>query len=148
MKNVAFKLVGHVLVAVYGKEAPSDAEAQQMVACFKDALRLENLRSLSYTPGGGPTAAQRKALNEVMAGRSVPAAVVTGSPLVRGLVVAVSWFNKGIRPFAPADEESAFRYLEIPSSQFRLYRGEVKKLEMELRGESEPISTGFKKEAS
>jgi hypothetical protein len=132
VRNVAFKLVDNVIVAAYGRNSPTDEEARQMADFFRQIIAEPNLKSLSYTPGGAPTATQRRLLQDVMNGRELLAAVVTSSALVRGIVTAVSWFNRKMKVFSSHEEEDAFRYLGIPETQFETFRGEAKRLQKEV----------------
>jgi hypothetical protein len=131
VKNVAFKLVDNVIVAAYGRNSPTDEEARQMAEFFRKIIDQPNLKSLSYTEGGAPTATQRKLMQEVMKDRELLAAVVTSSALVRGIVTAVSWFNRQMKAFSPLEERKAFEHLGIPESQFERFKSEARSLQQE-----------------
>ena len=65
MKNVAFKLMGSLLLVVYGEDPPTYEDHLACLALFR-SMDIEGSRSLCFTSGGGPTAAQRKDLHDVL----------------------------------------------------------------------------------
>jgi hypothetical protein len=75
---------------------------------------------------------QRRILNDVLAGRAVPVAVVSSSPRIRAVVTALSWFNRRIKAFPPTGLRDAIAYLEIPASRTDLIMREMAKLRHEL----------------
>ena len=87
---------------------------------------------LICTDGGEPSASQRRVLNELLEGRTVPVAVVSSSVRVRGTVTALSWFNRKIRAFPPTALREAVAYLEIPASRTDLIARELEQLRTEL----------------
>ena len=86
---------------------------------------------LVATKGGGPTSTQRKYLNDLLAGRHVPVAVMSSSTAVRGVVTALSWFNRKIKAFPPEGLADALTYLEIPNP-IAFIRHEMAKLRTSL----------------
>src|SRR5262249_16125686 len=93
-----------VVVSLHSAENPADEEWEAYLAVIKEAidrLGLENVRAIAVTDGGAPSSAQRNRLNQLLGGRSVPGGVVTDSALVRGIVTALSWFNRAVKSFAP-----------------------------------------------
>ena len=84
------------------------------------------------SPSGAPVATQRRYLNELVQGRPVPVAVVSGSAAIRGVVTAVSWFNRKVRAFPPTGLRNALAYLEIPQSRALLIEREVSELRRSL----------------
>lgn len=131
MKNVAHKIIGDWFVAVWGENPPTEEEGRLILSVFK-TLDFSRMRMLVFTRGGAPTPAQRKAMNEALQGTSFTTAIVTDVTLVRGVVTALSWFNSSIKAFSTAQVEDAFRYLQIPTTQYDLFRREVRRLEAEL----------------
>jgi hypothetical protein len=90
---------------------------------------------LIVTDGGVPTYAQRRYLNERLAGRYVPVAVVSGSTVFRSIVAivnAMSWFNRKIKAFPPSGFREAIAYLEIPASRTELIERAIEQLKLEL----------------
>ena len=74
---------------------------------WRDYLRqirdkdLTKLGLLCFTNGGAPDPTQRQELSQVVAGRYYARAIVHRSALVRGVVLAVSWFAPGVKAFSP-----------------------------------------------
>jgi hypothetical protein len=62
---------------------------------------LTSMGLLCFTNGGAPDPTQRQELNEVIGGRYYARAIVHRSALVRGVVLAVSWFAPGVKAFSP-----------------------------------------------
>lgn len=60
---------------------------------------------------------QRRDLEAATQEHTSRVAVVTASRTARGIVTAISWFNREIKAFAPAKHEDAFVYLELTPSE-------------------------------
>jgi hypothetical protein len=78
MKTMAVRVVDWLFVVVHGTASPTAGEW----ADYLDLVErhgIERTAQLVYTEGGGPTPAQRRELNDLLAGHEVPVAVVTGS---------------------------------------------------------------------
>jgi hypothetical protein len=128
---MAFKVIDRLFIVVYGVHDPTDAE---WVGYLEDVERhgIERTQQLISTEGGGPNATQRRYLNELLDGRPVPVAVMSGSTPIRGVVTAMSWFNRAIRFFPPTCLLDALAYLEIPVSRAELIAREMAKLRSSL----------------
>ncbi len=122
-KTMAYRLVGEISLLVHSTRAPSDHEYDgylEFIATLPPQIR----RSMVVTPGPGPNARQRAKTNEVLKARKqmdAKVAVVTDSTMVRGIVTALSWFNREIRVFSMAKIHDALRYLNAnPEEASRL----------------------------
>ena len=118
---------------VYGTANPTDDEW----ADYLDLVErhgIERTMQLILTDGGEPTRAQRRQLNHLLGGRTVPVAVVSRSTRVRGTVTALSWFNRKIKAFPPAGLHEAIAWLEIPATRTALIEREIIRLRAELEG--------------
>lgn len=131
MRNVQFKLVGNIFLSVFGERNSTDAEAAEGTEILRKAVN-SNCKILVVTRGGANTAAQRKGVYEVLGGRQPRAAIVSDSRFVRGVVTAMSWFNKEGQAFSMEELDDAFEYLEIPPSRFDLMREEITALEAKI----------------
>lgn len=131
MKNMAFKVIDRMFIVVYGSHDPTDEE---WLNYLEDVKRhgIDRTMQLIATEGGGPTSTQRKILNDLLAGRHVPVAVMSGSTAVRGVVTALSWFNRKIKAFPPEGLADALSYLEIPQSRIVLIEREMTRLRASL----------------
>jgi hypothetical protein len=130
MVNMAFSVLPNVTdgglhICVHSRGAPSE---QEWDVYFGDLVTRdpERLRTLVFTDGGALSAVQRKQVNDFLQGRTSRAAVLTKSPIVRGVVSALSWFNPKIKTFSPGNMDDAMRHLGIPASDFPQVRGELK----------------------
>jgi hypothetical protein len=130
--NMAFSTLpnvaeGGLIIVVHPRTAPSD---QEWDAYLTEYVKYdpEKLLTLVFTDGGAPSAGQRKAVNDMLQGRTTRAAVVTKSPLVRGVVSALGWFNPKIKSFPPSNIDGAMRYLGLQSSEFAQVRIQLRLL--------------------
>lgn len=115
-KRMAFRVVDRVLVLVHAAEDPGDDEWMEYVQEIKRQGSVL-LPQIVLTDGGRPNSTQRKLLTDVLAGRGMKVAVLSASTLVRGVVTAISWFNRDIRSFEPHALGHALEYLGVPTSQ-------------------------------
>jgi len=123
-------------LAVISQSGPTDDEWARYLRDVKE-LPVEGLRGawgLILSEGGGPNGPQRKALAEVKTISRIPTAVVTGSMLARGLVMATSWLGKEIRAFAPQHLTRAFDYLAVAPTERPRVVEELAVLRAELLG--------------
>lgn len=137
MKTIAYKVIDRLFLVAYGTEDPTDGEWFGYIEEIK-RHGVDRTMQLVCTEGGGPNATQRRYLEEALAGRTVPVAVLSSSVSVRGMVSAMSWVNREIRAFPPAGLLDALAYLEIPASRADLIEREIQKLRHELRRPAEP----------
>lgn len=131
MRNIAIRVVDRLFIVVYGTRDPTDDEWRSYLALVRQH-GVERTMQLIVTDGGRPTSAQDRQLTELLDGRPVPVAVVTGSARVRVTVAAQSWFNKQIQAFPQHGLRDALEYLEIPLSRTELIEREVARLREEL----------------
>jgi hypothetical protein len=62
----------------------------------------------------------------------MPIAVLSDSTKIRGMVVAMSWFNREIRAFHPTALREALTHLGVPTSRAELIEHEKEKLRLSL----------------
>ena len=132
-KNMAVKVVDRMFLVVYGAHAPSEDEWHDYLKSVEHH-GVVSTTQLVITDGGAPTSSQRRFLDDLLAGRYVPVAVVSGSFAVRATVTVMSWFNWSIRAFSPGAEglREALQYLAIPACREALIVRELNKLCREL----------------
>jgi hypothetical protein len=131
MKNMAFKVIDRLFLVVYGASNPTDEEWKYYLE-VTEQHGIDRTTQLIFTDGGGPTSTQRKYLNDLLAGRTVPVAVISGSATIRGVVTALSWFNRKIKAFPPSGLGDALAYLEVPATRAELIDREMNKLRLTL----------------
>jgi hypothetical protein len=131
MKNMQFKVVGDTFIVVYGARNPTNEEWEEYLAEV-ERQGFERTVQLIVTEGGGPDSTQRKLLNEKLKGRSVPVAVISKNPIIRGVVTALSWFNTKIRAFVPSNFADALRHLGIREAEGKTLEREVNELRIGL----------------
>lgn len=110
---------GDYLLLVHGTAIPTDAE---WGLYLRDAERwMPGLRGqVVSTDGGGPSSGQRRALKELLSRIGHPpfrTAVLSGSLLPRGIVLAINLFTPRIRAFQPTDTDAALEYVHTTPDQ-------------------------------
>ncbi len=130
-KTMTFKLIDRLFIVVYGAEEVTDEEWTSYLEVV-ESHGIDRTTQLIFTDGGGPNAAQCMYLNNLLAGRSPPVAVVSASAEIRGVVTALSWFNRKIRAFSPSGLREAIAYLQIPPDRLGLIEREAAKLRRSL----------------
>jgi hypothetical protein len=140
-QHMVITVIDRLFIVVYGTEDPSDDEWR----AYLDLLKRHGIgqtRQLICTDGGEPNATQRRQLNDLLAGRPLPVAVISTSSRVRATVEALSWFNRKIRPFLPAELHEALEYLEVPQNRTDLIEREIRTLRLSL-GLDERLARGL-----
>jgi hypothetical protein len=133
-------IVHEVLVAVHGRQAPSNSDWRAYVGLW--LANAERVRSnLVVTAGGGPSPQQRTEISKHPNINSFATAVVSDSMLVRGIVTAISWSGKPIKAFSPREMELALGYLETgPDTRAKVLL-EVAAMKSKLGIQSAPENT-------
>ena len=97
---------------------------------------VTSLGLLVFTNGGAPDPTQRHELNQLLLGRYFARAIVHDSPLVRGVVAAVSWFAPGVSAFSPSAWPSAALHARIQPGEMPMLVRTVRRLHA---GMADPI---------
>ena len=129
--HAAFKVVEGVLVLVHDEDCPGDEEWFTYVQEIKRQGAFL-LPEIVLTRGGRPNSLQRKLLTDVLGGRAMKVAVLSDHTMVRGVITAISWFNRDIRAFGAQDLPGAIAYLGLPMAHLGLVRGTIASLQEEL----------------
>jgi hypothetical protein len=135
MKTLAFGNIGSCFLYVCSKHPPNEAEWNEYIDFLK--IRLEpGMRptSIVLSDGAGPGASQRQQLNEVISPYVdyLRVAVVTTSPVARGIVTALSWFSPVYRAFSPKDIDDALSFLDIGDPDAPLIKSLLTELKDQL----------------
>jgi hypothetical protein len=119
---MGFKIVGtlHILVVSDRDPSPNDwtEYMRALQAEERKGVDVSEWRSLVFSDGGGPNASQRKAVSDLLKGRSSPLAIVSGNALMRGVITALRWFNPLCRAYAPHEVGEALKFLNVPLLKF------------------------------
>jgi hypothetical protein len=121
MKTLAFDRIGPCFVLAVGSRSPSDTDWDAYLDFVKESIGARKAPlTLVSSKGGGPTPAQRQRLNDVTKSlnveKTLKVAVLTQSPVVRGIATALSWFVQGYKAFAPSDLGAALDFLGVISA--------------------------------
>jgi len=81
-----------------------------------------------------PSSPQRKACAEIFKSRAISAIAITDSPLVRGVVTAVSWFGANVRAFAWRDMAKALERVNATEEQVSRIMSAIEALRNQERG--------------
>ena len=126
-KSLGYGRVGNCFLYVSGKRPPNEADWAEYVAWFKKALP-PNAQGIVLERGSGPNAAQRKQLTDITSKMTFKVAVLTASPVARGVVTAMSWFKEGYKAFSPDELGEAASYLGLDASATSQVKQLVQKL--------------------
>ena len=122
---------GQVHLAIQRGESVSDAVWNEWLASLQQDPD-GRLRLLVESHGGGPNAKQRKQFVDAMRGRDLRIAVLTDSPISRGMVTAVSWLGQPLRSFRVAQLAEAIAWLDLTPSEGEQLRVELAKLRRQM----------------
>lgn len=108
---------GRLMVAVHSPVPPTDAEWARWVSLGLEAQTNALRLFVETSGGGGPNAKQRRLLADNLQPLGMRCAIVTSSPIVRGIVTAVAWLNVDLRAFAPGDQDAAATFLQLSAEE-------------------------------
>lgn len=118
MDRMGFKFLGSLHIIVVGERDPAPADWNAYVEAIqaeaKRGVSARQMRTLVFSDGGGPNAAQRKVTNDLREGRNTPQAIVTVSGITRAVITALRLWSPHCRAFAPRDMGPALDFLGVP----------------------------------
>jgi hypothetical protein len=116
-----------LLVVVEHRDALDDADFDAFLgAVAARAMGPMGLRLLVYNADGGPSAAQRARFDRQLRGKSVRIAVICTSAFTRAIIKGFHLLGfLQVAPFAPDQEEAAFRHLNLKASEIQRVRDEL-----------------------
>jgi hypothetical protein len=131
---MVFQRIGSMVVLRENIETPQDSEWD----AFLDLLasnreQFAKLKVLVVTDGGGPNAAQRKRLDNVLGGRPIRVAVVTDSAKSRFIASAISLINRDHRGFSSAEIRKAYVHLNMAPEECTQAEAALKQMEPQIR---------------
>jgi hypothetical protein len=118
MKNMTFAAEGESMIVLHTATPPSDDEWAAWISALRKLPR-RRLKLLIFTDGGAPNTLQRGTFLDHLADAQPPIAFVSNVPAVRGVVTALSWFNRNVKLFSPAQLREAFAHLNLTEEQGR-----------------------------
>jgi hypothetical protein len=124
-----FEPVGEVLVMLHTRKPAPDAEWDLLVDHLARTLQAGRPipPGLVLTDGGGPTTAQRKALEQVLDVRQLRTAVVSEAASVRFVVSTLALFSENVRSFPITGVDDALAWFGLPGvDRLELRRGLVR----------------------
>lgn len=133
--TLAFGRVHGLFIYVCLGADPADSEWNRYIDFLTRADDPhESPRALVVTEGGGPTPAQRRRLNDALSNRIAASriAVVTKSPIARGIVTALSWFNPVYNAFEPKHMDGALAHVGLFGDAATDAKALVEQLKTEL----------------
>jgi hypothetical protein len=118
MKTMTFAVDGEIMIVLHTANPPSELEWSDWLKALR-TIPKRRLKMLIFTDGGTPNTLQRGSFLDYLADAQPPIAVVSNAPPVRGVVTAISWFNRNVKLFAPAKLEDAFVHLGVTAERAR-----------------------------
>ncbi len=112
--TIVSREMGSLMVTVYSQNEPSDPDwDDHLEHLIRHYHRWgPSSRRLSWALGGVANASQRARLVRLMGPNRGRGAVLTSSPLVRGVMTALSWFSQDMRCFQPDHLCDALMFLQ------------------------------------
>lgn len=120
--TMSFEFVEGIFVGVHTEAAPREDEWQHHCEHI-ERVRDRTGGVVVYTEGGGPTTNQRQQLRRALGELSPPpTAILTASPIVRGIITSINWFFKGERvaAFSPSDYAAALVHAGVERGAMRV----------------------------
>jgi hypothetical protein len=131
-RSMVMRRMGPYVVYVHTQEAPSDDEWDEALEVYKDTKEPEATRTLIFSEGGAPCAAQRARMNVAIGPHKTPIAVLTASTVARAAAQPIRWFNPHFGTFDPDDVDGAFDHLGVPEAARSNLRNAVLEMRAEL----------------
>lgn len=117
-KTMVVRMFGRLIVLRESAHPPLDAEWDEFLALLSaNRSRLEELRILVLTDGGGPDRGQRNRLERTLDGKTVRVAVVSDSAKVRFIASAIALLNRDHRGFGTKEIGEAYAYLGLNTAE-------------------------------
>ena len=116
-RKAVTRRVGPLVILLQGTESPTETEWAECLHLVGKVGDINSTRVLVVTAGGGPTLAQRRALEKVLAGTKVCSAVVSDSVKVRFILASVALFSTQISTFQLREIHRAYEFLGLTHAQ-------------------------------
>jgi hypothetical protein len=140
-------LDGFRILMLHGARRPSDKAWGDYLLELRN-LDVRSLGLLVFTSGGAPGPAQRQGLNQVLRGRYFARAIVHESPVVRGVVAAVSWFSPGVKAFSSSAWRSAALHARFEAHELTSVASSVRRVHAGMRERIPWLETALARRAS
>jgi hypothetical protein len=117
------------MVMVQNKETPNDEEWDEFLTLLvKHRAELPKLKLLVTTDGGGPSAIQRKRLENALQGTPMRVAVISDNMKVRFVASMIALFHADHRSFLTTELEDAYNHLRMNVIERRHVHAVVREL--------------------
>jgi len=134
-RNLVVRRVGPLMVMVQNKETPSDGEWDEFLSLLVEhRAELPKLKLLVTTAGGGPSATQRKRLENALQGTPMRVAVISDNMKVRFVASMIALFHVDHRSFLTTELEEAYDHLQLTSIERRHVQAVVNELAPMVEG--------------
>lgn len=139
MATLAWKVVGTVLVVTETEDSPSDAEWKAFInATSQYRTRVNEMRVLIHTDGGGPNTAQRSLIKAAIDGKPFRSAVVSDAIKLRFIAAAIMLISKHHKSFTTREWERAYDHLALSTEERRGIDAAVRDMRAGLRKSALP----------
>ena len=123
MERMGFRFLGGLHIIVVGERDPTPADWNAYVGAIhaeeQRGLLAAQTRTLVFSDGGGPNAAQRRIAREVRDERGSPRAIVTNRAFARAWITVKGLFTPHCRAFAPDEMDAVLEFLGIPGMKLQ-----------------------------
>ena|SRR6188768_3912737 len=120
MATMAWRVVGTVLVVTETEDSPSDGEWNAFIAdTMQYRKRVNEMRVLIITDGGGPNSSQRVLIKTAIAGKPFRSAVVSDSIKLRFIAAAIMLISKNHASFTTPEWRRAYDHLSLNAEERR-----------------------------
>lgn len=122
-------------ITVHTAMSPTNHEWDAYLADIRGLGPLRDRKVVVVSFGGGPNGAQRRRLIDQLSGQSTRTVIFTDNAVMRGIGIAVSWFNRSLRVFGMEDRNKGYSYLGLSDD-------EVQKADATIQRLSEALEVG------
>lgn len=134
MTTMAWKVVGSVLLIAETEEGPSDTEWRAFISdTIRYRTRVDEMRVLINTDGGGPNSAQRSLIKGAIDGKPFRSAVVSDAIKLRFIAAAIMLISKHHRSFTTREWHLAYEHLSLNAEERRGVEAAIRELRAKLR---------------
>jgi hypothetical protein len=142
MTTLLWKVVGSVMVVRENKETPSDMEWDAFIAATTEyRKRVDMLRVLIITDGGGPNGNQRSKIKDAIGDKQFKSAVVSDAIKIRFIASAIMLISKNHASFTTREASGAYTHLALTADERRKVDECVVQLDAELKRGAAPTSS-------
>jgi hypothetical protein len=118
-----------IVVVVHGTQPPTDREWNESLSYIGEYVAGRTRLDVLVRAESGPNAIQRARLDAVLEHVPTRTAVLSASPIVRGIIIAMGWMGRQqIKSFAPNAVHEGLDYLELARTRHNIVLAELRRM--------------------